>query len=156
MSGEYNKAKELIEENQDLVDAFGGASDDIIKKAQTVLDLQFPEDYKLFLSCFGALTFGSIEIYGVFREDFENSGVPDTIWSTLNERKLVNMPKYLVILYNTGMGEMYCLNYKDLNEKNEPKITSYFPGFSEDAQKNEVLYNNFGEFLLDMVNEEIH
>lgn len=156
MSGEYNKAKELIEENQDLVDDFGGASDDIIKKAQTVLDLQFPEDYKLFLSYFGALTFGSIEIYGVFREDFENSGVPDTVWSTLNERKLVNMPKYLVILYNTGMGEMYCLNYKDLNENNEPKITSYFPGFSEDAQKNEVLYNNFGEFLLDMVNEEIN
>lgn len=156
MSAEYNKAKELIEENQDLVDDFGGASDDIIKKAQMILDLQFPRDYKLFLSCFGALTFGSIEIYGVFREDFENSGVPDTVWSTLNERKLVNMPKYLVILYNTGMGEMYCLNYKDLNENNEPKVTSYFPDFSEDAQKNEVLYNNFGEFLLDMVNEEIN
>lgn len=156
MSAEYNKAKKLIEENEDLVDDFGGASEDIIKKAQTVLDLQFPKDYKLFLSFFGALTFGSIEIYGVFREDFENSGVPDAVWSTLNERKLVNMPKHLVILYNTGMGEMYCLNYKDLNENNEPKITSYFPGFSEDAQTDEVLYNNFGEFLLDMVNEEIN
>jgi hypothetical protein len=66
------------------------------------------------------------------------------------------MPKHLVILYNTGMGEMYCLNYKKLNSKNEPKITAYFQGFSEDAQKNEVLYNNFGEFLLDMVIEEIN
>ncbi|ALS02149.1 hypothetical protein ATZ33_12385 [Enterococcus silesiacus] len=156
MSTEYNKAKKLIEENENLVDDFGGASDDIIKKAQAVLGIQFPKDYELFLSCFGALTFGSIEIYGVFREDFENSGVPDTVWATLNERKLVNMPKHLVILYNTGMGEMYCLNYKDLNNNNEPKITSYFPGFSEDAQKNEVLYNNFAEFLLDMVTEEIN
>lgn len=152
----YNQAKKIIVENDDLVDDFGGASEDIIKKAQLVLGIQFPEDYKLFLSCFGALTFGSIEIYGVFREDFENSGVPDAVWATLNERKLVNMPKHLVIIYNSGMGEMYCMNYKDLNSNNEPKITSYFPGFSEDAQKNEVLYDSFGEFLLDMVNEEIN
>ncbi|MBM7541150.1 SMI1/KNR4 family protein [Amphibacillus cookii] len=156
MITEYNKAKKLIEENDGLVDDFGGASDDIIKKAQIALGVKFPEDYKLFLSSFGALTFGSIEIYGVFREDFENSGVPDTVWATLNERRLVNMPKHLVILFNTGMGEMYCMNYEDLNSSNEPKITSYFPGFSEDAQKNEVLYSNFGEFLLDMVTEEVN
>ncbi|MGX7420035.1 SMI1/KNR4 family protein [Carnobacterium gallinarum] len=155
MTEEYSKAKKIIEENDDLVDDFGGASDDIIKKAQLVLSVQFPEDYKLFLSCFGALTFGSIEIYGVFREDFDNSGVPDVVWVTLNERNLVNMPKHLVILYNTGMGEMYCMNYEDLNSDNEPKITSYFPGFSENAQKNEVLYDNFGGFLLDMIKEEI-
>lgn len=156
MVTDYDKAKKVIEENKDLVDDFGGASDNLIKKAQTVLGLQFPKDYKLFLSYFGALTFGSIEIYGIFRGDFENSGVPDTVWSTLHERKLVKMPKHLVVLYNTGMGEIYCLNYKELNDTNEPKITSYFPGFSEDAQKNEVLYNNFGEFLLDMVTEEVN
>ncbi|MGX7024623.1 SMI1/KNR4 family protein [Vagococcus hydrophili] len=82
----------------------------------------------------GTITFNSIEIYGVFREDFENSGVPDVVWVTLNERELVNIPTHLVVLYNTGMGEMYCLNYKDLNNNNEPKITSYYPGFSENTQ----------------------
>ncbi|MBF2355981.1 SMI1/KNR4 family protein [Listeria seeligeri] len=156
MSDEYNKAKELMEENDYMIDDFGGASETIIKKAQVVLGVEFPEDYKQFLSDFGALTFGSIEIYGVFKEDFENSGVPDTVWSTLNERKLVSMPKHYVILHNTGMGEMYCMNFAELNSQNEPKITSYFPGFSEEAQQNEVLYDNFGEFLLDMVNEEIN
>ncbi|MGL9893735.1 SMI1/KNR4 family protein [Enterococcus mundtii] len=155
MIDEYNRAKKIIEENKNVVDDFGGASDTLIQAAQVELNLQFPKDYKLFLSSFGALTFGSIEIYGVFREDFKNSGVPDTVWATLNERKLVNMPSHLVILYNTGMGEMYCLNYKELNENNEPKITSYFPGFPEGSQNNEVLYNDFGEFLLDMVANEI-
>lgn len=152
----YNKAKVTIEENEDLVDDFGGASTDIIAQAQTILDVEFPEDYKLFLTEFGALTFGSIEIYGVFREDFENSGVPDTVWTTLNERKLVSMPNHLIVIYNTGMGELYCMNFNDLNNNNEPKITSYFPGFDEKAQKNEVLYENFGEFLLDMVHEEVN
>ncbi|MHC5229400.1 SMI1/KNR4 family protein [Enterococcus sp. LJL99] len=128
----------------------------MIKKAQLVLGVKFPEDYKLFLSCFGKLTFGSTEIYGVFREDFEDSGVPDAVWFTLDKRKLINLPKHLVILYNTGMGEMFCMNYKKLNSYDEPKITSYFPGFSEEEQTNEILYDNFGEFLLDMVIEEIN
>lgn len=156
MINEYNRAKKIIEENKNIADDFGGASDTLIRSAQLELELQFPKDYHFFLSSFGALTFGSIEIYGVFREDFKNSGVPDTVWATLNERKLVNMPRHLVILYNTGMGEMYCLNYKELNENDEPKITSYFPGFPEGSQNNEVLYNDFGEFLLDMVKDEIN
>lgn len=128
---------------------------DIIDKAEIILDVKFPEEYKLFLSEFGALTFGSIEIYGVFREDFENSGVPDTVWATLNERKLVNLPDHLSIIYNTGMGELYCINFKNLNKENEPRITSYFPGFAEGVQENEILYASFGNFLLDMLNEEI-
>lgn len=151
----YNQAKNVIEENDYLLDDFGGASDAIIEKAQVVLDVNFPKDYKTFLADYGALTFGSIEVYGVFKEDFEDSGVPDIVWTTINERKLVDMPKYLLILHNTGMGELYCMNFADLNSHNEPRITSYYPGFPEKAQQNEVLYDNFGEFLLDMVQEEI-
>ncbi|MBC1523264.1 SMI1/KNR4 family protein [Listeria booriae] len=151
----YNKAKEIIEENEELVDDFGEMQESLIIKAQKELGVDFPDEYKYFLTDFGALTFGSIEIYGVFKEDFENSGVPDAVWATLNERKLVNMPQYLVVIYNTGMGELLCLNFRDLNDNQEPKITSYFAGFDESAQKHEVLYESFGDFILDMVKEEI-
>lgn len=151
----YNKAKEIIEENEELVDDFGEMQESLIIKAQKELGVDFPDEYKYFLSDFGALTFGSIEIYGVFKEDFENSGVPDAVWATMNERKLVNMPQYLVVIYNTGMGELFCLNFRDLNANHEPKVTSYFAGFDESAQKHEVLYESFGDFILDMVREEI-
>lgn len=151
----YNKAKEIIEANEELVDDFGEMQESLITKAQKELGVDFPDEYKYFLSDFGALTFGSIEIYGVFKEDFENSGVPDAVWATLNERKLVNMPQYLVVIYNTGMGELLCLNFRDLNDNQEPKVTSYFAGFDESAQKHEVLYESFGDFILDMVKEEI-
>ncbi|MEE9728615.1 hypothetical protein VL806_14790 [Listeria seeligeri] len=33
MSDEYNKAKELMEENDYMIDGFGGASETIIKKS---------------------------------------------------------------------------------------------------------------------------
>ena len=62
---------------------------------------------------YGALTFGAAEIYGVFTEDFENSGVPDAVWATLDERRVVKMPTHLVMIYNTGMGEILCLNYRE-------------------------------------------
>lgn len=65
------------------------------------------------------------------------------------------MPTNLVMIYNTEMGEILCLNYRELNTNQEPKITSYFPGFAESVQKNEVLYNSFGDFLLDIVEGEL-
>lgn len=155
MSTTYNKAKKIIEQNEELVDEFGGASDNLIIKAQNALSLKFPQDYKEFLSDYGALTFGSVEIYGVFREDFENSGVPDAIWATLDERNLINLPENLLVLYNTGLEELYCLNFDVLNSNNEPMVTSYFTGYRSDVQKHEVLYDDFSEFLLDMVSSEI-
>ena len=97
MVNDYNKAKKIIEENKDLADDFGGATDVIIRKAQVELNLRFPEDYKRFLSSFGALTFGSIEIYGVLERILKILAFPDAVWATLNERKLVNMPAHLVI-----------------------------------------------------------
>lgn len=151
----YSKAKKIIEDNNELLDSFEGANKKLIEKAEAVLNVTFPNDYKQFLLDFGAITFGSTEIYGIFTEDFEKSGVPDAVWATLNERKLVNMPDNLVVIYNTEMGELYCLNFNNLNHNNEPRVTSYFAGFDEDAQENEVLYDDFGEFLLDILKEEI-
>ncbi|WP_314576024.1 SMI1/KNR4 family protein [Enterococcus gilvus] len=81
--------------------------------------------------------------------------MPDAIWATLDERNLINLPKNLLVLYNTGLEELYCLNFDILNSNNEPKVTSYFTGYSSDVQKYEVLYDDFSEFLLDMVYSEI-
>lgn len=155
MASDYEQAKILIDENEDLVDDFGGASSELVKIGETRLGVEFPADYKQFLLDFGALTFGASEIYGIFTEDLENSGVPDVVWATLDERKLVKMPVHLIMIYNTEMGEIFCLNYKELNANEEPKVTSYFPGFDENAQKNEILYNSFGAFLLDIVKAEL-
>ena len=43
MGAAYNKAKKIIEENEDLVDDFGGASDNIVKKLRQFLICSFPK-----------------------------------------------------------------------------------------------------------------
>ncbi|WP_314576027.1 SMI1/KNR4 family protein [Enterococcus gilvus] len=49
----YNKSKIIIEQNREIVDEFDGASNDLIIKAQNALSLNFPQDYKDFLSDYG-------------------------------------------------------------------------------------------------------
>ncbi|MBP2623220.1 SMI1/KNR4 family protein [Streptococcus oricebi] len=155
LSKYYLEALNLIDNNQDLLDDFGGCSENIIQLAENTLGVVYPKDYKDFLKTFGAGNFGSTEIYGLFKEDFANSGVPDSVWYTLLQRKKLNFPQNLVIIYDSSMGEVYCLNYHSLNQQGEPQITGYILGLAEEYQKNPVLYNSFGEFLLDMVTLEL-
>ena len=80
---DYERAISLIEENGDITDDIGGCSLKLIETAEEKLSLKFPTSYKEFLMKFGALSFGAEEIYGIVKEDFENSRVPDAIYGTL-------------------------------------------------------------------------
>ncbi|NKZ20454.1 SMI1/KNR4 family protein [Streptococcus ovuberis] len=68
------KATSLILENIDRMAYFGNCPNDIIDLAEKTLGIKYPRDYRDFVRHFGAGHFGSSEIYGVFREDFLNSG----------------------------------------------------------------------------------
>ena len=149
----YEKAKSLILENIDMMDYFGNCPNDIIDLAEKTLGIKYPRDYRDFVSNFGAGNFGSSEIYGVFREDFLNSGVPDSVWLTLLERKDSNLPEYLVIIYALGNGELFCFNYNKLNANGEPTIVSFIP--NKNITEYEIVYDSFGDFLLDIVTSEL-
>lgn len=149
----YEKAKSLILENIDMMDCFGNCPNDIIDLAEKELGIKYPRDYRDFIRNFGAGNFGSSEIYGVFREDFLNSGVPDSVWITLLERKDSNLPKYLIIIYALGNEELFCFDYHNLNLNGEPKIVSFVP--NKNSSFHEIVYDSFGDFLLDIVTTEL-
>ena len=109
--------------------------------------------YKGFLKTYGAGSIGSEEIYGISSLDFENSTVPNGIWYTLSERKEINLPVNLLVIYSTGDGKLYCLDYNKLNEEKEPAVVSFFPGFDLDIQKFDIIAEDFGDFLLERVTE---
>jgi len=124
----YLKAKRLMENNEGYMHWFGKQEESLINKAEKILNLKFPQDYRMFLSDYGAGSFGSTEIYGVYKEDLEKPGVPGVVWYTLSDRKEVAMPDYLLMIYEVGDGELFVLNYDKLNENGEPKVTAYSPG----------------------------
>lgn len=152
---DYNSALSLIQQNQSLNDFVGECSETIIKMAEEKLNIIFPQIYRSFLQNFGAGSFGTEEIYGIINQDFENSGIPDAIWFTLKQRKEVNLPKNLVIIYHSGGEEMFCLDVNKIGKYKEPVVVSYVIGVEAKFQKYEVIANDFGEFLLQKVKLEL-
>ena len=152
---DYEEALRLIETGNEITSFIGGASDLLIKKAEKKLNLSFSKSYKDFLLRFGAMSFGAEEFYGIVREDFDNSRIPDAIWYTLEERKKVNLPAHLLVFYDTGSEELFCLDFNKLNFEGEPKVVVFVPGVDLQYQSYEVISNDFGEFLLQRVKLEL-
>lgn len=150
----YQQAIHLMKQSEEECDFVGERTDELINKAENVLGFGFSKIYRDFVKKLGAGNFGSQEVYGVIDDDFENSSVPDAIWFTLTEREDSNLPNHLLVIYDTGMGELFCLNFKKVNEMGEPNVITYIPGNDLDKQDLTVIANDFGDFLLDLVKEE--
>ncbi|PTY76107.1 cell wall assembly protein, partial [Heyndrickxia sporothermodurans] len=58
-------------------------------------------------------------------------------------------------VYDTGSDDVFCLDFNQLDNKGEPKLVSFVPGFDLKSQTNEIIANDFGDFLLELVNQEI-
>lgn len=151
----YKKAKKYILKHDDLADFDGAKPVDLIQKAEAKLNVKFTGLYLDFLQTFGAGNFGSEEIFGIIDEDFEHSSVPDGIWYTLTLRESMNLPGHYVVIYDTGSDEVFCLDFNDQNDKGEPKVIALDPGYALDEQSLEVIADDFGDFLLDLVNSEL-
>lgn len=148
----YQEAKTIILGNKEKGYFIGPRSDELITSAQERLGITFTGLYLDFLKSFGAGNFGSQEIYGIIGDDFENSSVPDAIWFTLTERNEINLPENLLVIYDTGMGQLLCL---DFNQPIEPTVVQFVPGVDLDKQTYEVVAKDFGDFLLELVNQEL-
>ncbi len=146
-SQKYQEAVSIIEQHLELRGFGEGVSEELVYKAEETLGVKFPKDYRDFLIRFGAGNFGSIEIYGLIVDDFYNSGIPDSVWYTLQLREEDGLPNSLVVIHDTGGGELFCL---DTSRQNVP-VVAYAIGFELEVQTYEVISNDFGEFLLDRV-----
>lgn len=151
----YQKAKKIILKNEDSATFHGEKSIDLIAKAEAAVGLKFTGTYLDFLKTFGAGNFGSEEVYGIIDDDFENSSVPDAIWYTLTLRKSVNFPDHFLVIYDTGTGDVFCLDYNNTDSNGEPKIVAIDPGYALKNQTLELIADNFGDFLLELVEEEL-
>jgi hypothetical protein len=147
----YTKAKKLMLENPKTLHFSGQKDEALIDKAEKVLNLKFPQDYRKFLLDFGTLDFAGEEIYGITNDNFYHSCIPNAIWYNINMRRIINIPEYLFVIHSIDDGSEIALNYKILNENGEPKMTSYEAGYDVKEQEFEVIANDFGDFLLDIV-----
>lgn len=151
----YKKAKKLIIKNEDLADFEGKKPISYIEKAESLTNLKISGFYLDFLQEFGAGNFGSEEIFGIIDDDYINSSVPDAIWYTLTLRNSGNLPSNFLVIYDNGSDEIYCLDFNNVGKTGEPKVVSIDLGYDLDDQDVEIIAEDFGDFLLELVESEL-
>ena len=149
---EYEEALGLINEHPQLCGFVGPRNETLVQAAESKLGLTFAPSYRRFLLELGAGNFGACEVYGVIDTNFESSSVPDGVWCTLDMRKF-GLPPDLFVVYHLGEGTYCCLDCRKSPE--EGPIVAYHPVFKVPAGSREIIANNFGEFFLELVREEL-
>lgn len=76
----------------------GGVSSEDISDAETLLDLTFAEDYKLYLSKFGQIEAEGIELSGL-----SNKRLTSVVVLTQDERKMLSIPPKHYVIENVGI-----------------------------------------------------
>jgi hypothetical protein len=145
----YEQAVRLIEEHEG--DFEGPKSEAFVAKAEAALDLVFPPTYRRFLRELGCGDIGGLEIYGIVDDDFVNSSVPDGIWLTLENRKVIRLNPAVIIISDVGDGTFYGIDTSERNAEGESPVRIY----SVNGEYSEKEADDFGAFLLKEVREAV-
>lgn len=134
---------------------FAGPRDaSLVAAAEDALGLSLPPTYRRFVSELGAGNAGSREFYGVTTDSFTDASVPNGIWLTLDEREQFDLPKHLVIVGDTGMGEYYALDTSQRDSADESPVVIWMAGRAQEGHALEVVAPDFGSFFLQAIEEE--
>ena len=140
------KPAEMIDANPDLVQFVGPVPFEEIWVAESQLSVTFPDSYREFLKRYGAGAFGGEPIYGVGVPDDD---LPSVVWATKAIRKSDDFfPADLVVVQDTGQGDLLCLATSRMNEENECPVVQWIPEMSFEEQMFEVVNSTFAHFLL--------
>lgn len=150
-----SEALALIAQNPAETDFEGPKPEELIQSAEKKLGVVFPPTYRAFLKKLGCGDVAGEEFYGILDEDFENSGIPDAVWFTLEERKTGGLPASYVIISALGDGELLALDTRSAAEGAEGPVLLLPQGYSQPGAVLEQIAEDFGEFFLRTVKEAL-
>lgn len=133
---------QLVEANEADSDFEGEKSSELIEKAEKVLGLAFPPTYRAFLKRYGCGDIAGFEVYGILHENFNDSGIPDAVWLTLDERRSANLPLSLVLVSDVGDGSYYAIDCGSRNDEGDCPVVIWTQG----GIQTEQVHSDFGEF----------
>ncbi|MEO1006947.1 MAG: SMI1/KNR4 family protein [Planctomycetota bacterium] len=148
---DFEAACELIRRHEELADFEGPKPDELLAKAEAAIGLSFPATYRAFLSKFGCGDIAGAEFYGIIKDNFEESGIPDAIWLTLDQRKSSELPKFYILIGDSGNGGLYAIDCSVISVAECP-VVEWWAG----AQDQRTVAADFGDFFLRTVREALH
>ncbi|MEW8475275.1 MAG: SMI1/KNR4 family protein [Candidatus Thiodiazotropha endolucinida] len=153
-----HKAIEKIEDAKDVNRSFAGpASDDDIAEYEEQLGIKVDPEYRLFLSKYGAGSFGFLEIQGIVPKEKRIESDPrDSTYNTQRLRYNLESPmgSALYVIGTIGDGCEWVLRSGDEGEGQSP-VYSWDMGIDYSSHELYEEYASFGEFFLEKVSEAI-
>ena len=151
---DYEQAMAALESHPKVfTDPKQPATDAAIARAEAMLGLTFPALYRRFLTEFDIGGFGSEEVFGIADNEPNRSRQPDVVLFTFDARNSPSFPHNYIVIYGLGNGEMMCLDTG--KEPDKASVVALFPGLAPYEQKIETIAADFGEFVLQLVNDAI-
>jgi len=144
----YLQARLLIEDAGGG-DFEGAKPETLVAKAEGALGLTFPPSYRRFLLEMGCGSINGLEVFGLINENFENSTVPNGIWLTLNERRVIGLYPAYVLIGDGGDGTYYGLDTHQLGKNGEAPVVR----LSVDGRQSEKVADSFGDYFLEAVRD---
>lgn len=149
----FIKAMELASKCRFYTTA-GGKTEEEIKMSEKMLGICFSNQCREFYEKYGYLSFLGTEIYGIDPKDDSGILEGNSVAYALNDRKEYNLPKEWVPIYDFDDGNMAYLDYSSLNVEKEPGVIMAFYN-GEKYEIAETLAEDFGDFILQLVQEQI-
>jgi cell wall assembly regulator SMI1 len=138
----------LVETHEEIRMSFP-VTDETIEEAESILEVVFPLQLKIYLKTFGRLEIGYHDLYGV------GSTIPDylsIVKETLSERKEFRpyIPVHLLPIENDGSGNHYCLDVSSVHD--DPPVV-FWNHENDEEQIPEPVSNSFTSWLFEIANE---
>jgi|LakMenE18May11ns_1017448.scaffolds.fasta_scaffold9927583_3 hypothetical protein len=147
------KVFKLIENNIDDSDFVGQIDISKIKLAESLLQVSFSTDYKLFLNKYGCGDIFGLEIYGIISDPSSDAnGIPNVIWIT-NELRREGLSSSLIPIAEDGEGNYYVIDVSNSNNSEEEDDKCPVLLWEPVSLKSIYQFENFGCFLYDILKE---
>lgn len=150
----YKDLINILINNNIVVYISGEIGNEKISKAEKLLKLNFPSDYKTFLKELGNISFGSFEINGISNTiDLEDSFNGNTVGISLEAYEHYKLLPKVILLGDAGLGDQYALNC-DEESINYNKVFYWNPEVVN-LQDVDYINNSFYDFFVTKVKKEI-
>lgn len=153
---QYKKAVQLMLEKQSddgpRLIIGKGVSEAKIAWLEKRLGIRIPALLRHYFQEFGYLSFGGTEFYGLWENNIES----DIVNITINLREKTHLSNSILPIYSdSAAAYRYGLNLAQKDENGESPVIVFYVGYAIEDYKPEVVAEDFGTFLLHLVEDEI-
>jgi cell wall assembly regulator SMI1 len=141
-----NAVLDKLRKNDELALWAGPASSVEVAQAESDLSVEFPDDYRAFLTEFGSGVFGTADLFGIERTD---DRYWDVVSQTAREREFGPLPPSYVVISHDGQGNHYCLDCA------RGTVIWVTPRVTELERIEEPAAESYTEFLSGVIEEQL-